>query len=40
MEKLLHGQTKSSINYVWEGKILTFGTCIEVLEYFDNGNIK
>jgi len=40
MEKLLHGQIKSSRNYIWEGKIFTFGICIEVLEYFENGNIK
>jgi hypothetical protein len=40
MEKLLHGQTKSSKNFIWEGEILTFGTRIEVLEYFENGSIK
>jgi len=40
MEKLLHGQTKSSINFIWEGKIIFFGTCTEVLEYFENGSIK
>jgi hypothetical protein len=40
MEKLLHGQTKSSRNFIWEGEILTFGTCTEVLEYFENGSIK
>jgi hypothetical protein len=37
---LSHGQTKSSKNSIWEGEILTFGTCIEVLEYFENGSIK
>jgi hypothetical protein len=40
MEKLLHGQIKSSKNSIWEGKILTFGTYIEVFEYFENGSIK
>jgi len=40
MEKLLHGQIKSSRNFVWEGEILTFGTCTEVLEYFEYGSIK
>jgi hypothetical protein len=40
MEKFLHGQTKSSRNFVWEGEIFTFGTCSEVLEYFENGSIK
>jgi hypothetical protein len=37
MEKLLHGQTKSSRNFVWEGEILT---CTKVVEYFENGSIK
>jgi hypothetical protein len=40
MEKLLHGYTKSSRNFIWEGKIFTFGTCVKVLEYFGNENIK
>jgi len=40
MEMLLHGQSKLSINSILEGEILTFGTCIEVLEYFENGSIK
>jgi hypothetical protein len=40
MEMLLHGQTKSSGNSIWEGEILTFGICIEVFEYFENGSIK
>jgi hypothetical protein len=39
MEKL-HGHTKSNKNFVWEGKILTFGTSTKVFEYFENGNIK
>jgi hypothetical protein len=39
MEKLLHGHTNSSRNFIWEGEILTFGTCTEVLEYFENGSI-
>jgi hypothetical protein len=39
MEKLLHGQTKSSRNSIWEGEILIFATCTEVLEYFENGSI-
>jgi hypothetical protein len=40
MEMLLHGQSKLSINSILEGEILTFGTCIEVLAYFENGSIK
>jgi hypothetical protein len=40
MEKLLHGQTKSSRNFIWEGEIFTFGTYTEVLNYFENGSIK
>jgi hypothetical protein len=40
MEKLLHGHIKSSKNSIWEGKIFTFGTCTEILEYFENGSIK
>jgi hypothetical protein len=40
MEKLLHGETKSNKNSIWEGKIITFGTYTEVLKYFENGNIK
>jgi hypothetical protein len=39
MEKL-HRHTKSSKNFVWEGKILTFGTSTKVLEYFENGSVK
>jgi hypothetical protein len=33
-------QTKSSRNFIWEKKIITFGTCTKVLEYFENGSIK
>jgi hypothetical protein len=40
MEKLFNGQTKSSINFIYKGEILTFGTCTKVLEYFENGSIK
>jgi hypothetical protein len=40
MEKLLHGQTKSSRIFIWQGEILTFDTSSEVLEYFENGSIK
>jgi hypothetical protein len=25
---------------IWEGEILTFTICTEVLEYFENGSIK
>jgi hypothetical protein len=40
MEKLLHGQTKSNKHSIWEGEIVIFGTCTNVLEYFENGSIK
>jgi hypothetical protein len=41
----MHGEVvtwidQSSRNSIWEGEILTFGICNEVLEYFENGSIK
>ncbi len=40
MEKLLHGQTKSSRNFIWKERSSPLALCTEVLEYFENGSIK